>query len=80
MAVTSRMTGPEEGHVTRTIESATAKIPSATYLTVAIGAMGLSWIMLLAGRKNIANFIGQWVPTVLIMGLYNKTVKQHGSD
>ena len=25
-------------------------------------------------------FVGQWTPTLLILGLYNKLVKQHGSD
>jgi hypothetical protein len=24
-------------------------------------------------------FVGQWAPTMLILGLYNKLVKQHGS-
>ena len=34
-----------------------------------------------ASRKNdTANFIGQWVPTILILGLYNKLVKLEGSD
>jgi hypothetical protein len=26
-------------------------------------------------RTGLANFIGQWAPTLLIMGLYNKVVK-----
>ena len=26
-------------------------------------------------RTGIANFVGQWAPTLLIMGLYNKVVK-----
>jgi hypothetical protein len=34
----------------------------------------------LLGRKHEAQFVGQWVPTILILGLYNKMVKQHGSD
>jgi hypothetical protein len=32
------------------------------------------------GRKHDAQFVGHWVPTNLILGLYNKLVKQHGSD
>jgi hypothetical protein len=31
-------------------------------------------------RHNEALFVGQWAPTILILGLYNKLVKQHGSD
>jgi hypothetical protein len=72
--------GRSEGFTTQTIESQTAKIPSGTFLTVGLGAVAVSWLFLLAGRRNIANFIGLWVPTVLIMGLYNKLVKLEGSD
>jgi hypothetical protein len=25
-------------------------------------------------------FVGQWAPAFLILGVYNKLVKQHGSD
>ena len=25
-------------------------------------------------------FVGQWAPTLLILGLYNRLVKQHGCD
>ena len=69
-----------EGSVTEMIEEQTAKVPSGTYLSLGIGAMVLSWLFLISGRKNLANFIGQWVPTILIVGLYNKLVKVEGSD
>lgn len=42
--------------------------------------MGLSLALLLSGRRQVANFVGQWVPTILVMGLYNKLLKQHGHD
>lgn len=32
------------------------------------------------GRAPLATFVGQWVPTLLIFGLYNKIVKVAGSD
>jgi hypothetical protein len=34
----------------------------------------------IAGKNEWALFIGQWAPAFLIMGVYNKLVKQHGSD
>jgi hypothetical protein len=34
----------------------------------------------LLGQRHKALFIGQWVPTLFILGLYNKLVKQLGSD
>ena len=32
------------------------------------------------GSKHASVFVGQWAPTFLILGLYNKLVKQLGSD
>jgi hypothetical protein len=71
---------PPEGTITKKIESVTAPIPSSVYLSLAISAMGASLLLMLTGRKDTANFVGQWAPAILIMGLYNKMVKQHGSD
>ncbi len=31
-------------------------------------------------KKHASVFVGQWAPTLLIFGLYNKLVKQLGSD
>ena len=69
---------PTEDQFTKTIESYTATIPSSRYLAVAIGAMGLSLLCEVAGRGKWGNFIAQWVPTWLILGLYNKLVKLEG--
>ena len=69
-----------EGNVTKMIESQTSKIPSGTYLTAAIAAMIGSLALMLLGQRNVANFVGQWAPTILIMGLYNKLVKLEGSE
>jgi hypothetical protein len=71
---------PTEDQFTKTIESYTAAIPSSGYLAVAIGAMGLSLACQVAGRGKWGNFIAQWVPTWLIIGLYNKLVKLEGHD
>ena len=80
MATARSMRGPGEGETTKMIESYTAKVPSGTYLTLAIGSMGLSLLMMASGRREAANFIGQWAPTLLIIGLYNKLVKVEGSE
>jgi len=69
-----------EGTVARTIEQQTAKLPSDFFLWTALGSIGVSLAMLLTGNKQKANFVGQWVPTVLCLGIYNKLVKLHGSD
>jgi hypothetical protein len=69
-----------EGPVARTIEQQTAKLPSDTFLWAAVGSIALSLVLVFAGEEKKANFVGQWAPTLLILGLYNKMVKLHGSD
>jgi len=69
-----------EGSVARTIEQQTAKLPSDLFLWAALGSIGASLTMMALGKDRKANFIGTWTPTFLILGLYNKMVKLHGSD
>jgi hypothetical protein len=69
-----------EGTVARSIEQQTAKLPSDTFLWAAVGSMGVSLVLQTMGQEKKANFVGQWAPTLLILGLYNKMVKLHGSD
>lgn len=69
-----------EGRIARTIEQQTAKLPSDAFLWAAFGAIGASVILQVAGKEEKANFVGQWAPTLLIFGLYNKMVKLLGSD
>ena len=76
----TRSFGEREDRVTSAIETQTAKIPSSGYLAAAIGAMGTSALFKILGKDNWALFVGQWAPAFLIMGVYNKMVKQHGSD
>lgn len=70
----------KEGQLTKVIEKQTAKIPSSFFLTAAGGAVALSLGLALANKKNMANIVGQWVPTILLLGIYDKIVKTHGSD
>jgi hypothetical protein len=69
-----------EGQVARAIEEQTAKLPSDTFLWAAVAAMSTSLSLQLMGKQQASNFIGQWAPTLLIFGLYNKLVKQLGHD
>ena len=69
-----------EGFIARSIEQQTAKLPSDAFLWAAFGSIGASLAFMLMGQPKRANFIGQWAPTFLILGLYNKLVKLHGSD
>jgi len=69
-----------EGEVTKKIEKVTSKIPSGAFLSAALGSIGISAILHAVGRKSDAQFVAQWVPTFLTLGLYNKLVKLEGSE
>ncbi len=69
-----------EGTVARSIEQQTAKLPSDWFLWAALGSIGLSLGLQIAQKKEASTFVGHWAPTLLILGLYNKTVKLQGSD
>ena len=69
-----------EGPVAEAIEEQTAKLPSDLFLWTAIGCMGVSLTLQLMKQKHVSLFIGQWAPSILILGLYNKLVKLEGHD
>ena len=69
-----------EDEFTKTIEDYTAEIPSSAFLGIAVGAMALSLVCQATGQGKWGNFIAQWVPTWLIIGVYNKLVKLEGHD
>jgi hypothetical protein len=69
-----------EGPVARTIEEQTAKFPSDIFLWAALGSMAVSLTLQLTNAKHRSLFIGQWAPSFLLFGIYNKLVKQQGHD
>ncbi|MBL9090447.1 MAG: hypothetical protein JNL96_04445 [Planctomycetaceae bacterium] len=69
-----------EGRVARAIERRTARLPSDVFLWAAAGSIGLSLGLQAVRRRHLSLFVGQWAPTLLILGLYNKLVKVAGSD
>ena len=42
--------------------------------------MGTSAALQMSGNRHLSLFFGQWVPAFLLLGVYNKLVKQLGSD
>jgi hypothetical protein len=77
------MTTPEahaEGPIARTLEEQTAKLPSDLFLWAAVGSIIAALILKVTDKHHDSTFVGQWAPTFLLLGIYNKLVKQHGSD
>ncbi|CAN5469219.1 hypothetical protein BH11BAC2_BH11BAC2_14190 [soil metagenome] len=69
----------KEDATTKMIESRTKNIPSDAFLFTALGALAFSLTLKIMGRSKDASFVGQWVAPILIMGVYNKIVKQEES-
>jgi hypothetical protein len=69
-----------EDGFTGLIETGTARVPSTIFLAAALGSMAASLILKVSGKDDWALFVGQWAAPFLIMGNYNKMVKQHGTD
>jgi hypothetical protein len=69
-----------EDQLTAAIEKTTSKVPSTTFLALAMGAMAISATLQAMNKKHESMFVGQWAAPFLLLGIYNKLVKQHGSD
>jgi hypothetical protein len=70
-----------EDRLSTILEEQTSKIPSVFYLAVA-GAAAITSLALQFSddreTKHLSQFVGMWVPSILIVGLYNKLVKRLG--
>lgn len=69
-----------EGPIARSIEQQTAKLPSDLFLWAAFGSIAGSMAFHVMKKGHTALFVGQWAPTFLLLGIYNKLVKLHGSE
>ncbi len=70
----------QEDQITAAMEKCTAQVPSSLYLGLALASMGVSLGLSLAKKSHSALFVGQWAAPFLLIGIYNKIVKLHGSD
>ena len=69
-----------EDQTTAMMESYSAKLPSSFFLGAALTSIVGALILKTSGKDHHALFIGQWAAPFLLLGIYNKMVKQHGSD
>ncbi|HTB97439.1 MAG TPA: hypothetical protein VK716_10560 [Terracidiphilus sp.] len=69
-----------EDQFTALLESQTSNIPSSFFLGAALASIAGSLAFKLSGKDHHALFVGQWAAPFLLLGIYNKMVKQHGSD
>jgi hypothetical protein len=69
-----------EDEFTKSIERQTASVPSSVFLGLALGSMAVALVAQMSGEGKWGNFIGQWAPSLLMIGVYNKLVKLEGHD
>lgn len=69
-----------EDQFTALLEAQTSALPTSLFLGAAIASILGSLSLKLAGKDHQALFVGQWAAPFLLLGIYNKMVKQHGSD
>lgn len=70
----------KEGKVAKAIEEQTAKLPSDLFLWASVTTMAASLTLKLLKKDHLSLFIGQWAPSFLLFGIYNKLVKLEGHD
>ncbi len=80
MAMTETRHVYPEGKVATTIERQTVRMPSDWFLWAAGAVVVGSLVLNVTRKKHEALFVGEWVPTLLLLGLYNKLVKMLGTD
>lgn len=69
-----------EGKVAKAIESETAKLPSDIFLWTGLGMLASSFFLFGMNYRHSALMVGQLASPILIMGVYDKLVKQAGHD
>lgn len=50
-------------------------VPGQVWYLLGIGSIMASLLLQLNGKKNWADFVGNWPPTFLAIGLYHKLVR-----
>ncbi|MFD2245037.1 hypothetical protein [Pontibacter ruber] len=70
----------KEGPVAAAIEKYTSKLPSDVFLWAALGSMAISATLKIMRKDEEALFVGQWAPSFLLLGNYNKMIKLAGYE
>lgn len=66
----------EGGRLGRMVDEQASRIPSQSFIGLAVGSMVLSAVTAIVFQKRpLGNFFGLWVPSLLSIGVYNKLQK-----
>lgn len=59
----------------RIVETQVRRVPPSLLLGLALGSMALSAAFAVGGKLKVANFIGQWVPSLLILATFDRLLQ-----
>ncbi len=57
------------------IQGALENLPAPVYLYATFGSMAASLLLRLMGKREFANFIGLWPPTIVALAMMNKSLR-----
>lgn len=55
-------------------------VPGQLWYILGVASIVTSLVFQVAGKKNLADFIGKWPPTFFAVGLYHKLVRPGNED
>ncbi len=81
MLQTPAQTG-KEGSIAKVVEQRISQIPSDIFLWIALDSIGSALRYNMVKKDHNTLYTGQWLAPFLLMGIYNKLVKQqdHNED
>ena len=59
----------------RVVEAQVRRVPPSLLVGLALGSMAVSAAFAVAGKLKVANFIGQWVPSLLILATFDRLIQ-----
>jgi hypothetical protein len=59
----------------RVVEEQVRRVPASLLVGMALGSMALSAAFAIAGKHKVATFIGQWVPSLLILATFDRLLQ-----
>ena len=59
----------------RVVEAQVRRVPPSLLVGLALGSMAVSAAFAAAGKMKVATFIGQWVPSLLILATFDRLMQ-----
>lgn len=74
-ATSNRETNLLKYQDTGVVQTQISKVPSDTFMWLAIGSIIGSLTLKFMGKKDNSLFVGQWAPTFAILGVFDKIIR-----